>query len=347
MNLSNPLPVWPSAIVCGVLLVLPGPCSSQIAYDAPTGRVEVLGLRHWTPAMLKDSIRHYVPGQELHDAACMVTLRDSLHFADASVEHFVMAPPGQPRRDFLTIKVIEPDQAKRVQWDVRRRDEFTSLLPDYAPLILPATDSMGGVWRGPILYWLQFSDSSARAQAMSRASASARGDGERVVTFLTSRRAEADRVRAMRVLARDGLWTNRMVAVAVLSNFPDRDSTWLALAHALRDPHEGVREAAANVLRGLPSRHVDWQGATGDLRLLLGGTNLPAMQTVFELLARTEVAPELAPRLLRDNADWVLEHLGSETPMASDAAHRLLVRLHRGNDLGRTRAAWADWIQRL
>ena len=46
--------------------------------------------------MLQDSVRRYVRGQELYDAACMVTLRDSLHFAEASVERFEMAPPGQP-----------------------------------------------------------------------------------------------------------------------------------------------------------------------------------------------------------------------------------------------------------
>jgi hypothetical protein len=53
-------------------------------------------------------------GQELHDAACMVTLRDSLHFAEASVARFLMAPPGQPQETFLTIKVIEPQ--RRADW---------------------------------------------------------------------------------------------------------------------------------------------------------------------------------------------------------------------------------------
>jgi hypothetical protein len=119
--------------------------------------------------MLQDSIRRYVPGQELHDAACMVTLRDSLHFAEASVTRFEMDPPGGPKLSFLSIKVVEPEQAARVQWDVRRRSEFSSLLPDYAPLILPVTDSTGGVWRGQLLHWLQFPDSVGRERAIARA----------------------------------------------------------------------------------------------------------------------------------------------------------------------------------
>jgi hypothetical protein len=88
-----------------------------------------------------------------------------------------------------------------------------------------------------------------------------------------------------------------MTAVAVLSNFAARDSTWWLLVRALRDPHEAVREAAVAVLATLPTRAIDWRGSAGDLRLLLGGTNLPAIQTVFDLLARTGVAPELAPVL--------------------------------------------------
>jgi hypothetical protein len=127
--------------------------------------------------MLQDSVRHYVPGQELHDAACMVTLRDSLHFVEASVERFEMTPPGQPMRSFLTIKLIEPAEAARVQWDVRQRNEFGSLLPDYAPLVLAVTDSVGGFWRGRVLFWLQFADSVQREAAMTRASASGRVDG--------------------------------------------------------------------------------------------------------------------------------------------------------------------------
>ena len=80
MPLSGTLRRHRRAVACSALCVaacLLTPCSggAQVAYGAPTGRIEVLGLRHWTLAMLQDSIRRYVPGQELHDAACMVTAR--------------------------------------------------------------------------------------------------------------------------------------------------------------------------------------------------------------------------------------------------------------------------------
>ena len=334
-------------VAFGVLTAISNRSHAQVAYDSPSGRVEVLGLRRWTLKMLQDSVRHYVPGQELHEAACMVTLRDSLGFADASVARFEWTPPGQPLRSFLTIKVVEPAQASQVQWDVRARSEFTSLLPDYAPLILPVTDARGDVLSGRIDNWLQFSDSGRRELALANAPSGARADADRVVEFRRSQRSEPSRQRAMRVLASDGFWVNRMAAVVVLSNFAQHNSTWRALVRALRDPNEGVREAARTVIGTFPPRPVDWRASSKDLRLLVGGTNLPAMGDLFSVLASTSISHDMAASILRDNGDWVLDHLASETPMASQAAHQLLVRLNAGRDLGRSREAWSIWIRSL
>lgn len=335
-------------LVLAVAVVLKAaPALGQAGYESPKGHVEVLGLRRWTLSMLRDSVRRYVPGQELHDAACMVTLRDSLHFADASVTWFILTPPGSKTRSVLSIKVIEPDQAWRVQWNPRPGDDFTSLIPDYAPVVLPITDSGGAVWPGRFQFWLQFPDSGARQAALTRAPATDRLDGERLFAFLAARQGTEDRRRAMRALRGDGFWVNRMVAAAVLSNFAANDSTWWSLVRALRDPHEAVRVAALEGLSSMPSRSVDWRPVASDLRVLVGGTNLLAMDEVFHLLGRTNISADLAPALLRGNAEWVLEHLGSRTPTAPERAHRLLVQLNRGKDLGRPPAAWAAWAAAL
>ena len=65
------------------------------------------------------------------------------------------------------------------------------------------------------------------------------------------------------------------------------------------------------------------------------------------MLDRTQVSPALASTLLRGNADWVLEHLASRAPQGSMLAHKLLVRLNNGVDLGSTRAAWKKWTASL
>jgi hypothetical protein len=345
MNTTHGKALW----LALALVVVAGAAEAdaQASYESPKGRVEVLGLRRWTLDMLRDSVRRYVPGQELHDAACMVTLRDSLHFADASVMWFMMAPPGAPPKNSLTIKVIEPDQKSRVQWNPRPGNEFSSLLPDYSSVVLPITDSVGGVWRGRFEFWLQFPDSASRERALADVPAAQRPDGERVYAFLAAHRSPADGRRAMRTLGRDGFWVNRMVAAAVLSNFPASDSTWWSLVHALRDPHEAVRGTARMSLASMPARPVDWRPVSSDIRLLIGGTNLPAMEDVFDVLSRTSVSPDLASVILRGNADWLLIHLGASSPMAADRAHRLLVQLNRGKDLGRTASAWTGWATGL
>jgi hypothetical protein len=334
-----------------MLLLTARTSHAQVAYDSPKGRVEVVGLKRWTLKMLQDSVRHYVPGQELYDHACMVTLRDSLHFADAYVENYFTTPPGGKALRFLSIKVVEPQDSARVRWDARKRSEYSSLIPDYAPLVLAISDSNGTPSQGRLMQWLQFyqRDSVMRSSILTQLSSSSfeREDAGRLWNFLNARRAESDRLRAMRVLESNGFFVNRMVASAVLANFAAYDSTWWTLVRGLRDPHEAVRNVARDVLKHLPPRTIDWTPVSADLRLLLGGTNLPAMGGVIDLLDRTEVTPELSSSLLRRNADWLLASLASEHPEDHAAAHRLLVRLNRGVDLGPARTDWTRWASSL
>jgi hypothetical protein len=334
-------------VLLGAFISSPG--SSQVAYDAPSGRVVVLGLRAWTLGMLQDSIRRRVPGQRLETAACMVTLRDSLHFADASVTAINYSSGEGAVRTYLVVKLIEPQQATRVRWAPAPPDTFTVLRPAYAPLVLSATDSLGGLLLGQLFWPLQFyaRDSAARTLALAHGGPTGREDAKRLWQFLAEHRTEADWRIALTALRRDGFYANRVVAAAVLANFADRDSTWWALAEALRDPNEAVRISASIVVSQMPARPVDWTPAVPTLRLLLGGTNLLAIEGVFTMLARTKVSPSLARPLLQGDATWVLEHLRAEYPSGRQAAHALLVQLNGGRDLGQSADTWARWLARL
>ena len=326
------------------------PSHAQVAYDSPRGRVEILGLQRWSLQMLRDSVRSRVPGVELHDAACMVVLRDSLGFADALVNNLRFSTsPDAPVQEFVVIKLVEPQQRERVQWLRTRRDTFSVLRPEYAPIVLAVTDTSGGFRTERVLWPLQFYGRGVeeRTEVVATAPASIRADAERLWTFLENRRSEADWRRAQRVLRHDGQYANRLMAAAVLANFPERDSTWYALTEALRDPNEAVRSGAAAVLRAFPPRTVDWTPQVETLRLLLGGTNVRATQQVLEMLTQTQVSPALARRLLRQNSYWVLTHLRAGYPGASYSARALLVQLHGGVDLGPEAAKWSKWIATL
>jgi hypothetical protein len=323
---------------------------AQVAYDTPHARVEVLGLRHWTLQALQDSIRHRVPSQTLADAACMVTLRDSLHFADALVESLTYSTrPGEPERHYLIIKVIEPQDSARVRWRAAPRDSFKVLRPDYSAVVLPVTDSLGGLWMGRLLEPLQLygRDPAERAAAIRPRPQATRDDAERLWSFLDAHRSESDRRTAAAALRQDGPYANRVVAAAVFANFAEQDSTWWALTEALRDGNEAVRTAALVVLQGLPARQVNWAPAVPALRALLGGTNVGATQDVMELLVRTHVSAAFARALLHDNGNWVLTHLRAEYPGANYSAHALLVQLNSGRDLGANVTVWARWLATL
>ena len=339
-----------TALLVASASLAPQRADAQVAYDTPQEHVEVLGLRTWTLAMLRDSIRHRVPGQTLEDAACMVILRDSLHFADAMVSHLIFkSGPNAPGTNYLVIKVIEPADAWRVRWAPEPPDNYTVLRPAYAPVVLAVTDSLGGLWVGRLMWPLQFypRDSVQRTGAFGGGGPAGRDDALRLWQFLDSHRSDADWHTAMTALRRDRFYANRLVAAMVLANFAARDSTLLALTEALRDPMESVRDAASMVLAGLPSRTVNWAPAAPTLRLLLGGTNLPAMDGVLGMLTRTHVSPALAAPLLRKNDEWVLRHLRASYPGASSSAHALLVELHGGKDLGASERAWTHWLASL
>jgi len=338
-----------SGAIAFALFVAPRAGHPQVAYDSPKGRVEVLGLHRWTLKMLQDSVRHYVPGQELSDHACMVTLRDSLRFPDAYVEYYFTQVDSGPMHVLLSIKVVEPQDSNLVHWDTHPRKQFSSLLPEYASLVLAASDTSGTIYPGRILQGLEtyHADSVYRRAVFAGAPAGAIADARRVWEFLNAHHAESDRQRAMKILKTNGFYANRLVASAVLSNFASNDSTWWTLVRTLREPQDPVRSVARSAIEHMAPRAIDWTPAETDLRLILGGTNLGAMATVLTMLDRTSVSPDLASPLLRGNSDWLLATLASEHPISHPAAHRLLVRLNHGVDLGQIRANWVRWAAGL
>lgn len=320
---------------------------AQVRYDSPIGQVEILGLRRWTVAMLEDSVRAYRPDVQLHDAACVVVLRENLGFSDASVKlSTYSAVAGGATTSYLVIKLIEPADRKRTEWTRANRDTFRVLRPDYAPLVLNATRQDGELVLRNILAPLQlyFADSAAVRTRLARLPADAGKDDELLRAFLTTHRGAGDLEAALEVLRRDGNYTNRVVATAILANFAERDSVWYQLVEALRDPHEAVRTTAEVVLTIIPRRTIDWGPASPTLRRLLGGTNVAASQLVFETLARTRISASLARPLLRNNSWWIGMHLGARTPGAAASARGLLTQLHGGRDLGEDPRSWRRWI---
>jgi len=153
-----------------------------------------------------------------------------------------------------------------------------------------------------------------------------------------------DWARARRALLVDGNPRNRFVAALVLSNFPQRDSTYYLLADGLRNSDSGAM--AAQLVLSAMSRHaprrVDWRPAEDALVALVGGTNLFMYTEVLDVLAATQVDPALGLRLARANPVLLMDHLTAKNPFSPPPARRFLVHI-RGQDLGDP-AAWSAWL---
>lgn len=192
---------------------------------------------------------------------------------------------------------------------------------------------------------------SARRAIVGAASPDA---AERLWRWLGERNGEADRRLAVTTLAHDRNAHNRLVAAAILANFPDRDSTWWALTDAIMDPIDPVTAAAAASLTIMAVRHphgVDWRPLAPRLNHLLAGANPWELATVMRTLAQTQVDPALAGALLvagppGDARQMILDCLASNAKELRDPAHALLSQLH-GVDLGTDPAAWAVWLKGL
>lgn len=314
-----------------VSIAAPAPASGQEP-DRKVIIVEILGLRSWTREMVEDSVAKYAPGVSLEDHACAVILRDSVGFADAA--SIGLSFGGDTT--WTVLPVVEPELRGLVRfraYNVKR----------------PRLDEWGDVFA--ILEGNPRAMSPLQQPEVLLAGADTFFGSPVPEEALELRRAVRtqgtmeDWELARSTILTDSSYSNRTVAALVLSNFPDRDSTFHLLAEGLRATDSGASAAEmvlSALVRGAP-RAVDWAPAREALEALVGGTNLFAYTDVLHALVATEIDPELGRELARLNPVLLLDHLGARNPMSPRAAHRFLVHVS-GQDFGRDKEAWQRWL---
>jgi hypothetical protein len=166
-------------------------------------------------------------------------------------------------------------------------------------------------------------------------------------TVLNRHRSDADRRLAIRTLRTDGNRRNRMMAAAILGNFPASDDAWRALAEALRDSYTGVNVTALITLSSLGNQHarpVDWTPVASSLRASLDGANLQAFLPLVRVLVQTSASPALARPLLAGGGELLVAHAEAADVRSRTSAVALLQRL-RGTTT--SPSAWREWIATL
>jgi hypothetical protein len=286
-------------------------------------------------------IQERSPGTNLSSGACAGVLKHELGFPEAAVIRYSVSasvPVSLAHSPISLLLLVEPEDAARVQYHPAPPDS-----------------------QGPVPEWREQYDRypmgrlaqaiQRRALPLDRSFDEGKPEPDHVLSegkaFLDARDTEEDRLRALDVIRTDRDWINRSIAAAILTNFPEVDSTWWALADVVRGVGpldfgrtEGI--LALHALARSAARPVDWAPAAETLRAILEGTNLFAVDPLMLVLAQTEISPELAPAILGDGR-FVLAYLDSPHPLMRSHA-LLFLRQVSGQDFGADIERWREWV---
>jgi hypothetical protein len=327
------------------LAVVPVDGTAQVVVETERGPLEVIGLHRWTYQQLEDSLA--VRGESLRSHACAAVLQGQLGFPAAAVTVYMADPSAPP---VFVVTIVEPDDSARA---TRRTIDAPAGEPAWPTIRAAASDSVR--FRPDMLMNnLQFAGMLRELGRDSLEMVLASFGPDRfaaaipIVEAVHARSSADDMATALRMLAADGDVDNRMLAAAVLSNFPDHDAAWYALVAAMRDPSDrvaGAASSALNVMRQAGARTVDWSPAVEDLVPLLAGAYVWAFRDLLTTLVATEIDPALAPALLAGGSHLLLSHARAQFDRAREPAAAFLGRMSGDPDAGPD--AWQSWTASL
>lgn len=328
-------------------LILVAPAYGQVV-ETEDGLVQIAGLFRRTPQDIERLIQERSPGTNLSSGACAAVLEYELGFPDAAViRHGILTgmPDSLQGPPITLLLLVEPEDAERVRY-------------------LPApSDSMGPVpeWSEQYALYPMGGLSYAIRKRMQRPGS--RGEifpegmpdtmrvlADRGAEFLAEQASEEDRLRALEVIRSDRDWINRSIAASILTNFPEEDSSWWAIAQVIRGtgPEDYSGTVGIMALQGLGVAHdrpVDWAPVAETLRAIMDGTNLFAVAPLMQALTMTDISPDLAAEVIGDGR-YVLAYLHSPNRSIRLQAEQFLRQIS-GQDYGDDVERWEEWIASL
>ena len=106
---------------------------------------------------------------------------------------------------------------------------------------------------------------------------------------------------------------------------------------------EGMHEGMVEGLMTRERDPVEWSGARSPLSAIFGGTNLPAFNSILQVLVVTDIDPEFAQELAHESPDLLLAYAGAEHGPTRIPALNFLKAIS-GEDFGTNLDAWRAWI---
>jgi len=301
--------------------------------ETSKGKIEFIGLEKWTPQLIQEKLGYDSPDQ-LH--FCATALKQKLGFPDVSVfTHF----EGNSR--YKVITVVEPQYSNRVRFKSRPAGSV-SVPSSWEELITVAEKDYGQEVAYGLLGYGKRQQKSTDVDKQK--------DAPAWWQLLDQRRTQDDYKLALRVLPEDRASAKRIVAAAVLMNFPQKDGAWQALMDGLRDPEDMVIASCMHALKSLADyspRPVNWVPVADSIRHILNGTSLFGLPFAIDALLKTDASTNLAKPLLKDEGGRILlSFLRAERKAEKERSRQLLVRLS-GKDFGYDISRWSEWIKNV
>ncbi|MDE2980897.1 MAG: hypothetical protein OXU74_06845 [Gemmatimonadota bacterium] len=323
-----------------VLLAVTASQGASQVIAGPNGPVEFIGLRDWDAQELFDAIQELDPNRPFH--ACAADMRFQLGFAQAGAFRF----SSDGSDEWYTV-VVGVEDSTGVRY--RPTGSTTVALPEpWEELRAIAREDMRTLTAtAHTLHWdnITVDGVPMSSREVAKLMGADPGTLEQLRALLDRADGEEDRRLAHEVLASDSSWLARSVATLVLGNFIDDDTSWYALVGSLIDPDARVGSVAMRMVDGLAlgeTDSVDWSGARAHLSAIFGGSNPFAFRYTLDVLVATEVDPEFARQLVRENPDLLLAHVGAEHDVTREPAVDFL-RAVSGEDFGTDVEAWMAW----
>jgi len=310
--------------------------------DTEKGKVEFIGLKRWSIKMIEDSLAVHSPkGHGLW--GCAAELVADLHFADASVIRY-----SEDSGLYSVITVVEPQDSTQIQFRSKPTGSET-ILSEYTPLDSIISKDYMSFQIALVNYHLFLTGRTDSLRTLLREWGVDSAIVYNIWRFLVSKRDERDKSLALRTSLHNPNQRNRMIASAILANFPQDNASWCTLMEVLRDREPIVNITARQSLTTMArhsTRTVNWSPCVETLRHLLAGTNLFAYTTVLDVLQQTGISPPLASQLLNESTkDLLLANLQAHHQNERNLAHAFLRSL-AGEDLGNDPAMWRKWIEK-
>lgn len=326
--------------IISIILFICSTIFSQVL-DIERGKLEFIGLKSMTAQALVDSLYTLYPGKPIH--ACAGSMEEDFGFARVSSILF----PLQDRKYYYVVTIIEDDSANRISYlnDPKNYLETIESFNEITDMVIDQKIYFPALLRYYIIYKDGFTDSAKTLAEKFRLDIQSL---EVFSKFLKEHQSIEDLNLALWLLNNDSNIINIKIALAILTNFSNYDIVWWTLMDLQRSRNAQISMNSMELLRLLMEkpRNVNWGPAVPSIKNILAGSNLFAYWSILELLVKTNISPQLAKQLLKDNKDLLNNYLSAHHSQTRNLAVEFIKHMSN-NNVSDNPDECKEWLSKL